>query len=554
MPRTEVVSAYPWHSDAVYVAELDGDGVILRANAALAELAGTPPDGLPFHELLAGEQRSAFLERLTGLSTEWQQASFGFHDGSGRAAEDRCVWMRRGVAGHTELVAEPAWRERDRLVDQVLQLNDDLIATQRTLARRQRDLERAQDQATRSARRIRQLEAIVLAGLVPRDFDEALHSLLQTAQQILPGDRADILLLDEAGERLATRATAGPGAPAAPGQGLVAIGEGVFGTVAANGQSSRVDDLSAIAVSDGPALHGSMIRTPLRVEGEVIGVLAASAPSTGSFSEADLRLLEVVGERVALAVGQAQIRDREQRLVETLQRALLPQQLPTVAGLEIAARYRPLATSVGGDFYDAVVLGDGMVGIAIGDVTGKGLRAAAAMGRLRSALHAYALDSPSPAAVISRLDRFAAADGAIATALYLVLDPAVGRVTLASAGHLPPLLIDGDSARYLELGRALSPPLGLAVDTRDEIDIELRDGSAVVLYTDGLIERTRNVDEGLPALREAASRSIGESLDALCEHVLAALAPGNRYRDDVALLGVRWTSAAAGQARVIPFG
>ncbi len=540
MPRTEVFT-YPWHSDAVYVAELDGDGVIVRANAALAELAGSPSEGVPFHELLATEQRAAFAERIAEIGTEWQRSSFGFYDGSGRAAEDRCLWMRRDAAGRIELVAEPAWHERDRLVDQVLQLNDDLIATQRTLARRQRDLEHAQDQEAQSAHRIRQLEAIVLAGLMPHDFDEALSSLLRTAQQILPGDRADILLLDEAGERLAIRATAGPGASAEPSESPVALGEGLFGSAAASGQSSLIEDLSTVAGPHGPARRGSLIRTPLRVEGQVIGVLAASAPSPGCFSAADLRLLEIVGERVALAVGQAQIRDREQRLVETLQRALLPQQLPAVPGVEIAARYRPRATSVGGDFYDAVALADGTVGIAIGDVTGKGLRAAAAMGRLRSALHAYALDSPSPAAVLRRLDRFAAADGAIATALYLVLDPATGRVTLASAGHLPPLIVEGDHARYLELGAALSPPLGLSVERRREMDIDLLDGSALVLYTDGLIERTRNVDEGLPALREAASRSIGGSLDALCEHLLAALAPASRYRDDVALLAVRRT-------------
>ncbi len=538
MPRTEV-STYPWHSDAVYVAELDADGVILRANAALRELIGSPAEGVRFQELLAGEQRAAFADRLGGLGEEWQRSSFGFYDGSGRAAEDRCLWMRRDPAGHTELVAEPAWAERDRLVDQVLQLNDDLIATQRTLARRQRDLELAQDQAAESAHRVRQLEAIVLAGLMPRDFDEALRSLLGTAQQILPGDRADILLLDEAGERLPIRATAGPGAPAEPAQEPVAVGQGLFGAIAADGASRLINDLAQVGEVAEAQVRGSLIGTPLRVEGQVIGVLAASAPSPGCFSGQDLRLLEVVGERVALAVGQAQVRDREQRLVETLQRALLPQQLPSVPGVQLAARYRPLVTSVGGDFYDAVALPDGTIGIAIGDVTGKGLRAAAAMGRLRSALHAYALDSPSPGAVLRRLDRFAAADGAIATALYLVLNPETGRVTLASAGHLPPLLIEGDSARYLELGPALSPPLGLAVDRRRELDLDLPRGCALVLYTDGLIERTRNVDEGLPALRDAASRSVGESLDALCEHVLAALAPSSRYRDDVALLALR---------------
>jgi hypothetical protein len=210
----------------------------------------------------------------------------------------------------------------------------------------------------------------------------------------------------------------------------------------------------------------------------------------GRFVGADLRLLELVGERVALAIGQAQLRDREQRMAETLQLALLPQSLPEVAGVELNARYLAHAASVGGDFYNALALDDGRLGVAIGDVTGKGLRAAVAMSRLRSGLHAYALDSASPADVLSRLGRLANADGAMATALYLTLDPATGALQLASAGHPPPLCIEDGRARFIDVRPALSPPLGLDITERRQVGLELPAGSMLVLYTDGLVERT----------------------------------------------------------------
>ncbi len=369
------------------------------------------------------------------------------------------MWLRRLPHRHVELVAEPPWNERDRLVAQVLALNDDLIASQRSVARRQRDLEQAQGEAARAALRVRRLEAILLTGLTPRDFDDALASLLASAQDLLPGDRAEILLLDETGGRLVVRASAGEGA--VPGNHRpVLVGEGVLGTVAASATSVLVADDRAARQFGGPMPEGSLIAVPLRLEGEVIGVLAVGAAASDCFSEADLRLLELVGERVALAIGQAQLRERERRLAETLQRTLLPQSLPAVAGVQVAARYVPHAASVGGDFYDAIALPSGALGVAIGDVTGKGLRAAAAMGRLRSALHAYALDRSRPGDVLLRLGRLADADGAMATALYLVLDPGSGGLELASAGHLPPLRLDDGHAEFLPVGDVLSPPLG----------------------------------------------------------------------------------------------
>ncbi len=538
MPRVEV-SSYPWQSDTVYAAELDGSGQILQANGALIAAAGPALDGAPFADLLAVEQRAAFETRLAELGEAWVCAMFAFAQDLGGAAQDRRTWMRRTPEGAVELFAEPAWHEHARLVEQVLQLNDDLIATQRTLARRQRDLQQAQGEAARSALRLRQLEAIVLAGLTPVDFDEALNSLLTTAQAILPGDRADILLRDETGDRMVLRASAGPGVAANRGRHPVVLGEGLLGTIAASGASTLIEDLETARRLGVPARAGSLIAAPLRIEGEVIGILAASAAEAGCFAEADLRLLEVVGERVALAIGQAQLRDREQRMAEILQRTLLPQHLPETAGVTLAAAYDPRTTSVGGDFYDALELSDGRLGVAIGDVTGKGLRAAASMGRLRSALHAYALDSPGPGDVLARLDRLAVADRTMATALYLAIDPSTGHTELASAGHLPPLRIDADGAAYIDLSTALSPPLGLTVETRHSMTFTLPPGATLLLFTDGLVEINRNVDEGLERLRAAAEQLSTGSLDDRLAALQQAMAPASRYRDDVAVLALQ---------------
>lgn len=534
-------SAYPWRSDTVYAAELDADGVIIRANSAMERSDDAADGGLrgvAIDELLSREQVAAFRAWADGLGPEWAAATFGFQEAADGSAGDRQLWMRRLEGGHLEMIAEPAWTEHRRLVEQVLQLNDDLIGTQRRLTRRQRQLEQAQDEAARAALRVRQLERVLMAGLSPSDFDQALRMLLAAAQELLPGDRADILLLDETRDRLVVRASAGEGAFADAGT-TWGIGEGAVGVIAANGVPELIEDLRTVVQPDGRRREGSLIGVPLTLENQVIGVLASRAAMPGSFDGSDLRLLELVGERVALAIGQAQLRERERGLAETLQRTLLPQRLPEVPGVELAVRYIARTASVGGDFYDAMPLPDGRIGLAVGDVTGKGLRSAATMGRLGGALHAYALDAPDPAQVLHRVGRLAEADGALATALFLALDPVTGSYEVASAGHPPPLCVDGDGARYLDLGDGISPLLGLAVDHRGQARRELSPGATLILFTDGLVERTHDIEEGLAQLAAAASSAAAQPLEELCDHLLEMLAPAGRYRDDVAILAVR---------------
>jgi sigma-B regulation protein RsbU (phosphoserine phosphatase) len=315
----------------------------------------------------------------------------------------------------------------------------------------------------------------------------------------------------------------------------------VSGSIAAAGRAMIFDD---IAAADGLAeehrrFRGSLAGVPLRLEGEVIGVLHVSTSTIGHFGDDDLRLLEAVGDRAALAIGHAQLRERERDLAETLQRSLLPRVLPAAAGVRLSARYLPRGADgpVGGDFYDAVALPGDRVGLAIGDVAGKGLAAAATMGQVRAALHAYALEDQEPGSVLARLDRFVAAMDVTATAMFVTID-SDGELAIASAGHPPAVLVDAGGARLIT--GALAPPLGSGVGVGEAEHHRLPRGARLLLYTDGLVERRdERLDTSLEVLRQVVG-SAPAALDAMCDRVLEAMAPdGDAWPDDVALLAVR---------------
>lgn len=235
--------------------------------------------------------------------------------------------------------------------------------------------------------------------------------------------------------------------------------------------------------------------------------------------------------------------EREHRIAETLQRSLLPDRLPEIPGVLLAARYVPAGSEVqvGGDWYDVVPLPSGQVGLAIGDVAGHGLRAASTMGQLRMALRASALDEDSPATVVHRVHRLLERLDLyeMATLVYVVFDPDTGTIRYANAGHPPPMLIPEDGeARYLEEG--LAPPLGAArrPDGYVEAAAVLPAGSTILLYTDGLVERRGvSLREGLDRLKTEAAAAAPD-LDSLCDHLLASLV-GDEVSDDIALLALR---------------
>jgi serine phosphatase RsbU (regulator of sigma subunit)/anti-sigma regulatory factor (Ser/Thr protein kinase) len=231
-------------------------------------------------------------------------------------------------------------------------------------------------------------------------------------------------------------------------------------------------------------------------------------------------------------------------VAETLQRSLLPDRLPELPGLGVSARYVAGSTDaqVGGDWYDVIALRDGQAGIAIGDVVGHGLDAAARMARLQNALRAYALEGLRPSLVLERMNGFAreVSGGPMATLLYGVVDPEEGKLRLATAGHPPVLVIGPDGQAYFAEGPAGSPLGVVPFPSYEESTIPLVPGSTVLLYTDGLVERPEaSLDEGLEWLRGFAAEVAASTPDELCGALLQARFRDMPPRDDVALLAVR---------------
>jgi serine phosphatase RsbU (regulator of sigma subunit) len=233
---------------------------------------------------------------------------------------------------------------------------------------------------------------------------------------------------------------------------------------------------------------------------------------------------------------------QQRGIAQTLQHALLPEAFPDLAGLAISASYVPAASGidVGGDWYDVVPTEDGGALLLIGDVSGHGLRAATTMASLRHAALAYAAEDTAPASVLSKLSNFVnrSSPDYFATMLCVRVDIAGHRATIASAGHLPPLLIADGEARLLEF----EPDMAIGV-TRDwdyrETEVAVPPRAILIAYTDGLVERRGELlDEGLERLRRTAG-SEPPVLDRLVANLARAL-PAAEHSDDTAIVGIQW--------------
>lgn len=242
---------------------------------------------------------------------------------------------------------------------------------------------------------------------------------------------------------------------------------------------------------------------------------------------------------------QARLYEREHRIAETLQRSLLPDRLPDIPDIVTAARYVPASgeVDVGGDWYDLIPLHDGRLGIVVGDVAGHGVGAASAMGQVRSAFRAYVLEGLSPARTLERLNGLfrELLPGSMATLACAQLDPETGALSLARAGHPPPILKSGGDVQLVEGG--LAPPLGVLprIDL-DEVRIEMPTGATLFFYTDGLIERRReSLDQGLRRLLKLLSAA-DEDLESACDRVVEAMLTDLRVSDDAVLVALRRTS------------
>ncbi|HSY16136.1 MAG TPA: GAF domain-containing SpoIIE family protein phosphatase [Jatrophihabitantaceae bacterium] len=391
--------------------------------------------------------------------------------------------------------------------------------------------------------RLRRLEAVTDVELSKLSLEDLLNEVLVRVREMLAGDTAAVLLLDDARQFLT--AVAATGLEEEVHQGVrIPVGRGFAGRVAAEARPVVIDHVSSANVINPILLRRnvrSVVGVPLLDGQSVIGVLHVGTLRPRVFGDADISLLQLAAERVASAViGRRAYLDRA--AATSLQRSLAPRQLPSIPGFELAARYVPGSQyGVSGDWYDVFPLPSGAVGVVIGDVMGHGLRAATVMGRLRSALRAYSLEHADPGTVLAHLDRKIQhfEPGQMGTVFYGVLDVNSAELTFSSAGHLPPALsCAGAVATILELPVGL--PLGVDLTMHRPVHrITLEPGAVLCLLTDGLIDqRTGDIDAGLRLVRDTLSAG-ADGAESTCAQLMTALIGERSAEDDVTLLVLR---------------
>jgi serine phosphatase RsbU (regulator of sigma subunit) len=388
--------------------------------------------------------------------------------------------------------------------------------------------------------RLRDIQSITDAALSRLDEHALLAELLERTRSILEADTAAALLLDRAAGQLV--ATAAAGLEEEVRQGVrIPVGRGFAGRIAAEKRPVILDHVDHTTVLNpilwAKGIH-ALLGVPMIVGGEVIGVLHVGSLKQREFTGEDVELLQLAADRAAAAM-QSLVALEDKIAAVALQRSLLPAALPATAGADLAARYVPGEGTVGGDWYDVFVLPSGQLGVVIGDVTGSGLPAAVIMGRMRSALRAYALESADPVEVLARLDAKMQhfEPGALATVSYAVIDPSLDRMQICLAGHYPPVIAGpGQPAALAEI------PPGLLIGAipgaqRRQVTITLRPGTVVAFYTDGLVERRDvPIDDRLALLCRVVTAG---PPDAVCASVMGALIGADPVRDDVALVVLR---------------
>jgi PAS domain S-box-containing protein len=517
---------------------LDADGIIVTWNAAAERLFGwttAEAVGSPVRALILPEEsrerhderRRELMEAEGFVSGRTFEVEFERRDGSRFPGEATVSKVEIGgevfLPGFIRDISE----RRRRLEEREALLRE----------------QAARAEAERVAEMVSGMQLLVDAAIAHRTLDDIVSDLVTRVHAVLGADAASIYLAEDG--QLTLGATSGGSRP--DSLHPLPFGVGFPGRVAESREPLLANDPTPEELAD-PALAkldlDSVIGVPLITEGDVTGVLVVCASEPRRFGAQDVGLLRLAADRVALGIDHARVYEREHRIAETLQRSLLPDRLPELPGLSVAARYLPAAAEaeVGGDWYDVIPVPGGGVGLVMGDVAGKGLLAASMVGQLRSALRAYALEGHPPQRVVHQLNRLVwteLGESQMATLIYLVLDPADGVVRWVNAGHLPPLLIGAEGpARFLEGGRSV--PLGvMPFPSYEESSFSLDEGGTIVLYTDGLVERPgSNIDDGLALL----TRILGgraEDPSRLCDRLLRELVPEGGAPDDVAVLALQ---------------
>ncbi|WP_258534849.1 SpoIIE family protein phosphatase [Streptomyces sp. PT12] len=416
---------------------------------------------------------------------------------------------------------------------------------------------------------VRPICSALTRALVPRFGDHAgvglLMSVARGEEPAPPDELTDVALIQLGLSSVAP----GPAVDtfAQEEQEVVHARDSLFGTVVTTGTpflAQSPEELSAAAAEGDPRLAASgelgehsLLCVPLSARGRVLAALVVSrSGDRPPFDQEDLALAMELAARAGISLDNARLYGREREAALMLQRSLLPQSLPALPGVRVSHRYVPSRSGaeIGGDWFDVIPLGDERVAFVIGDATGHGLRAAATMGQLRTAVRTLAGLDLAPADLLRRLNDLGRDIAqppdtpVMATCVYAVYDPAAHSCTLAKAGHLPPVFAvrDQDTGRWratpLEL--PTGAPLGVDGVPFEEQRIEAADGAVLVLYTDGLIEtRDDDISVGIGRLCEALTEALEDdgSLEDVCDRIVLALHPSaaERESDDIALLAAR---------------
>ncbi|WP_326810953.1 SpoIIE family protein phosphatase [Streptomyces scopuliridis] len=541
----EMARMYEHHDAVLHVVRegvliVDGDGRLVLANDEAVRLLDLPPrpEGLNVTDLGLDPQMTDLLssgrvatdevlatgERLLAVNNRSTDRDGG---PPGTVATLRDSTELRALTGR----AEAARKRLKLLYDAGVEIGTTLDVT-RT----------AEELARVSVPRFADFVAVDLAEAILRGEDPAgvtaASELRRTAVVGIHDDHPFYPL----GARFTFRPSTPQARSLRSGRGTVepALGQ-------AEGWRSQDPEHTARVVAYG--VH-SLITTPLRARGVLLGLVSFwRAERPEPFEEEDVSLAEELANHAAVCIDNARRYTREHTMAETLQRSLLPRRLPEQTALDVAYRYLPAESGVGGDWFDVIPLPGARVALVVGDVVGHGLLAAATMGRLRTAVHNFSsLDLP-PDEILSHLDDLVtridhdegiAGGGAVvtgATCLYAIYDPVTRVCSMARAGHPPPALVGTDgSVEFLDL--PAGTPLGLGGLPFETVELRLPEASHLVLYTDGLIEdRDREIDDGLHMLRAALAHPHRDP-EETCTAVLEALLP-DRPSDDIALIVAR---------------
>ena len=458
------------------------------------------------------------------------------------------VRTKTGSYRHYDVRAVPI--ERDGRIIEWVGASTDVTGQREAEEMRGRLTEQLSAAALRTAR-LQQATSMLAEALTVLQVVEVITEVGRSA---IGAERSAVALLDRERLRLHTINPLGlPDGPGAP-SGDIPLDMPSVMTLAItsrrpvliqNPESLRrtFDGLANVDLFLAHSDERAWVGLPLLAAGAPLGALRFSFTKPRQITEEERVFLEALAGQCALALERASLFEREHTTAETLQRSLLPDRLPSVPGIILEARYLPVTRNmeIGGDWYDAFRLPDGRLAVATGDVMGKGLTAAAGMGRVRNALRALALTDPRPAAVLAGLDRLFTAtelDEQVTTVAYLVLDPVTGEGLAGNAGHLPPLLLSRDAPPRLDTTEA-GTPLGWACP-RQQYVFRLPPGTTAVLYSDGLVEnRRRGLDAGLDELVSVAAQArpgMVEDPARLLEYLVDRMLTGYEQDDDVTVL------------------